>query len=280
MKTHTQDYIDQEEARKRKPRELYHIWRDGGEHWRYTSFTSVLNYGGNDFTPALIDRGTAKYDAKFEVTTLGINFGYLNDPVVEYIAQNPVELLWVEVLRYFEDVTPEEVSVIFIGQIKDVTFQGNLAKANCVGFEHYLKQRIPKFRWQIGCNNDLFDTFCSGLDMDTPDGPQAADYKVTTTITNVDEEGVDLASTDFGLKDDGYFTRGYVKWGDYYRMIVDHTGDTITIRFSMPGFAAGQSIDAYPGCDRQLLTCRDKFNNVNNFFGHPWIPLDNPSQWY
>lgn len=275
MKTHTQDYIDQEETRKRKPLELYHIWREGGVHWRYTSYSSVLSYGGNNFTPALIQRGSAKYDAQFEVTTLDVTFGYIEDPVVEYIAQNPVELLWIEVLRFFEDVTPEEVSVIFVGQIKNVNFQGNVGIAKCVGFEHYLKQRIPKYRWQVGCNNDLFDTFCS-----TDGGPQADSYKTTTTITAVDADGVVLTSSDFGLKADGYFTRGYLKWGDYYRMIVDHTGNDITIRFDMPYFASGQQVDAFAGCDRQLTTCRDKFDNVLNFFGHPWIPMDNPAQWF
>ena len=41
MKTQTDDYIAEEEAKKRKPIELYHIWREGGEHWRYTSFCST-----------------------------------------------------------------------------------------------------------------------------------------------------------------------------------------------------------------------------------------------
>ena len=274
MKTHTQDYIDQEESRKREPMELFHIWREGGVHWRYTSFSSPLSYGGNTFTPDVIQRGSVKYDSQFDVTSLDITFGYLTNPAIEYIAQNPVELLWVEVLRFFEDVAPEEVSVIFVGQIKNVSFKGDSAIARCVGFEHYLHQRIPKYRFQVGCNNDLFDTFCA-----TDGGPTKTAYKLTTTITAVDSKGVVLTSTDFGLQDDGYYTRGYIQWGEYFRMIVDHTGNNITIRFSLPGFATGQSIDAYAGCDRQLITCRDKFNNILNFFGHPWIPTDNPATW-
>ena len=275
MKTHTQDYIDQEEARKRLPNELFHIWREVGDtHWRYTSLDSPVTYGGNQFDPAVINRGSVKYDSQFDVSTLDVTFGYLTDPAIEYIAQNPVERLWIEVLRFFDDVSPDEVSVIFVGQIKNVSFQGNSAVARCVGFEHYLKQRIPKYRFQIGCNNDLFDTFCS-----TDGGPVAADYKTTTTITAIDADGVVLTSSDFGLQSDGYYTRGYIKWGYYYRMIVDHTGNNITIRFTIPTLTTGQSIDAYAGCDRQLATCRSKFNNIDNFFGHPWIPLDNPATW-
>ena len=276
MKTHTQDYIDQEEARKRKPIELYHMWRDGGEHWRYTSFSSPITYGGNVFTPAVIQRGSATYDSQFEVTKLKINAGYLEDPVLEFIAQNPIELLWIEVLRYYEDVTPEEVSVIFIGQIKSVSFQGNIANVDCVGFEHYLRQRIPKYRWQIGCNNDLFDGYGSGEGLCTlnPD-----DYKTTTTLTYIDDEGLVLSSDDFAIPGDYYFIRGYIHWGDYYRMIVNHVDNNITIRFRIPDLTVGQEVDVYAGCDRQISTCHDKFDNVADFFGHPWIPIDNPSTW-
>ena len=270
MKTHTNDYIAEEEAKKRKPIELYHIWRDGGSHWYYTSFGSTITYDSNDYEPATLIRGPVRYDTQFEVTTLRVTFGYLTDPVIEYIAQNPVELLWIDVRKYYEDVAPEETGVIFVGQIKNVTFQGNNADVNCVGFEHYLSQRIPKFRFQLGCNNDLFDSFC---------GVAKASWKTTTTITAVDTDGVVLTSADFALEDDHYFTRGYIQWGDYYRMIVNHEGDEITIRFNMPGFTTGESIDAYAGCDRQLLTCHDKFDNVSEFFGHPWIPLDNPATW-
>lgn len=269
MKEQTADYTAQETTKKRKPIELYHLWRDGGQHWRYTSADSIISYGGNDFTPATLTRGPVKYDSEFEVTSLRCTFGYVEDPAIEYIAQNPVELIWIEVMKYYEDVVPEEVSVIFIGQVKSVTFQGNDANVLSVGFEHYLKKRIPKYRFQVGCNNDLYDSFC---------GIAKASWLTTTNVT-VDSEGTTLTSSDFGLQDDGYYTRGYVQWGDYKRMIVDHSGDDITIRFSMPGLTSGESIDAYAGCDRQLKTCVEKFDNLLNFFGHPFIPIDNPAQW-
>jgi hypothetical protein len=32
----------------------------------------------------------------------------------------------------------------------------------------------------------------------------------------------------------------------------------------------------YAGCDHLLATCRDRFSNVANFGGFPWIPQKNP----
>jgi len=274
MKTASEAYTTEETQKKRKPTELYHLWREGGEHWRYTSADFSITYGGNAFAPATVTRGSVRYDTEFEVSTLRCTFGYVDDPVLEYIAQNPVEVIWIEVLKWYEDVTPEEASVIFIGQVKNVAFEGNKATVTCVGFEHYLQQRIPKYRFQLGCNNDLFDDFCS-----SNGGPQKEYWSVNATVTTVDTDGVVLNSSTFGEMEDGYFTRGYITWGDYHRMIVDHSGTAITLRFSMPGFTVGQSVDAYAGCDRQLGTCVERFDNMLNFFGHPWIPMDNPANW-
>lgn len=275
MKTTSDSYASEETQKKRKPTELYHLWREGtylygDEHWRYTSADFPITYGGNVFSPATVSRGAARYDTQFEVSTLRCTFGYVEDPVLEYIAQNPVELIWIEILKWYEDVTPEEASVIFVGQIKNVSFEGNKASLTCVGFEHYLQQRIPKYRCQIGCNNDLFDDFC---------GLSRTVWGTYTEITTVDTDGVVLSSANFGTYENGWFTRGFVKWGDHYRMIVDHSETAITIRFNMPGFTAGESIQAYAGCDKQLHTCVEKFDNMLNFFGHPWIPIDNPAQW-
>jgi len=270
MKTTSDSYRNEEYKNKRKPTELYHLWREGGQHWRYTSADFDITYGGNEYAPALISRGSVQYDTEFEVSTLRCTFGYVQNPVLEYIGQNPVELIWIEVLKWYEDVAPEEASVIFIGQVKNVAFSGNNATATCVGFEHYLQQRIPKYRFQLGCNNDLYDDFC---------GLSKAAWSVNATVSAVDSDGVVLTSSSFATKEDGWFTRGFLTWGDYHRMIVDHVGSNITIRFHMPSFTSGQSITAYAGCDRQLHTCVEKFDNMLNFFGHPWIPIDNPSQW-
>lgn len=34
----------------------------------------------------------------------------------------------------------------------------------------------------------------------------------------------------------------------------------------------GDELRLYPGCDKTLATCRDKFDNVINFRGEPFVP--------
>ena len=38
-------------------------------------------------------------------------------------------------------------------------------------------------------------------------------------------------------------------------------------------------MDAYPGYDGSPATCVDKFDNLDNFVGFPYIPSKNPVVW-
>jgi len=104
MKATTQAYIDREEATKRKPVELYHIWRDGGQHWYYTSADRSIDYNGNTYVPATLKRGSVKYDSQLEVSTMSIQAAQVTDPVIDFIASNPIEILWIEISRGFRDL--------------------------------------------------------------------------------------------------------------------------------------------------------------------------------
>jgi uncharacterized phage protein (TIGR02218 family) len=266
MKDASQDFIDNEEADQRKPVEIYHIWRDGGEHWRYTDGDVAVTYSGSSYTPATLERESVTYNNKLEVTTLTIKAAYIENPALEYIAINPVEILWISVLKlHRDDLT--EADVVFIGQIKNVAFQGITASITCVGFEHFLKKTIPTWRYQLTCNHNVFDSKCSLT---------AASYAETTTVV-LDANGVDLVSSAFGAYSDGYFTGGQVLFGVESRTIVYHVGNTITMMYKMVDLETNDSVTAYPGCDGRAETCRDKYDNIVNFLGFPFIPVENPA---
>lgn len=265
MKEVVGSFNTREMASLRRPAEIYHIWRDGGQHWRYTSGDVDINYDGNLFTVASIKRGPVSNSAKLEVTTLEVMSAAITDPTADFVASNPVEPLWIEVIKVHRANTNNGL-VIFIGQIKSVVFKGMEASARCVGFENFLMQPVPIYRFQPSCNNRLFDTKC---------GVSSSSYKTTTTITVVD--ALTFTSSAFDALTDGYFVRGNLVWGDYSRMITAHVGAQIQIRYPILGISSGVTVDAYAGCDLNIKTCRDRFNNVINFFGHPYVPKDNPA---
>lgn len=267
MKTLSDDFTENEEATQRKPAELYHIWRENGDVWRYTSGDIGVIYDGNAYTPATISRGAVKYDLTLDITTMALNVSYLSNPAIEYLSINPIEILWIAVMKLHRDQSPLEVDYVFTGQIKNCKFQGVKAQATCVGFEHFLKKSIPSWRYQLTCNHKVFDDLCT-LDKD--------DY-VTETIVAVSSSGLQYTSVDFGLQDDGFFIGGEVISGDESRTITNHSGNIITVMYKMSNIVNGDTVFAYPGCDGRAETCRDKYSNILNFLGFPFIPVENPA---
>jgi len=41
----------------------------------------------------------------------------------------------------------------------------------------------------------------------------------------------------------------------------------------------GKQVIVYAGCDKTPQTCKNKFNNLQNFRGFPYIPVKNPVIW-
>ena len=184
---------------------------------------------------------------------------------------NPVEILWIEVMKLFRDQSPYEAQTIFYGQIRNVVIKGLMAEVNCVGFEFYLEQPIPIYRYGPQCNWTVFDDKCTKI---------SGEF-VTSGAIIVSADGLTLTGDIFSGESDGYFTGGNIVSGEHRRMITDHSGNILTMRYPISTFTSGETrtIDAYAGCDGNIETCRDRFTNVVNFGGQPYIPLDNPTTW-
>ena len=89
-----------------------------------------------------------------------------------------------------------------------------------------------------------------------------------------------ITSSTFGLQPDNYYTGGLIRITitgvPHARAILTHTGDDIEIDLGIPGLAVGNVLQTLPGCDRTINTCINKFNNVDNYGGFPYIPIKNP----
>jgi len=282
MKTVSSRFKTKETKVKKRPTELYHIWRDlpspNGTHWRYTSGDVAVTYAGLPYVPATLNRSLVIYDSTMQVSKMTIYAGYLEVPIVQFIAMNPVEQVWIQVMRAHRDIFPLQVDVIFVGQIKAVSFKGLQANVECVGFEHFLSMPIPTLRYQVTCNWKLFETrVIGGFTFGCGIGVTKISKKVTAAVT-LDSTGRILTSATFGLPayGDGYFTLGTIEFGDEKRTIVSHVGNVVTMAYKMRDLVAG-NVDAYPGCDGRPETCKDKFNNVVNSLWFAFIPQENPA---
>jgi len=274
MKSASQDYIAQEESFYRRPFELYKIWR-GSDVWRYTSGDIAVDYEGYTWQPATIERGTVQYNSDLECSELEVTFAKVDPAVTAYFAGFPMKKTWIEVRKLFHGLNPLEHVVLFVGEIHSVALKGPAAQAKCVGAESVLRRSVPRYTYQPECNWTLFGAQC-GLDDTAYKLSVAADVQVDEN-TNTQW----LVATEFGGQLDGYWVLGCVEYENDKYPIAEHAGHSIRLSRPIAGLTEGENINinVYPGCDGKLATCRDKFNNLLNFGGHPYIPLDNPCMW-
>jgi uncharacterized phage protein (TIGR02218 family) len=124
---------------------------------------------------------------------------------------------------------------------------------------------------QLPCSHVLFGLGCNLDNL-------AYEVSGACVVINSTELHVPNAA----LHVDGWYSGGYVTWVNTdtnvteRRFILLHVGQDLQLDSALIGIASGATVKIYPGCDRTLQTCHDKFSNNLNYGGVPWVPLNNP----
>lgn len=166
--------------------------------------------------------------------------------------------------------------VVFTGQLGEITWTEDGFKADIVSSMKNLTKNIGTV-FSANCRHALFSTAEVGKV-----GYCGIDKSAYTFSGSVG--AVSVAKWKFTIsgvsKPDGYFDNGYVKFtsglnNNLSAIIKNQTGNLIEL-FLPTAFviAPGDTFQIFAGCDLTLATCRDKFNNVNNFGGFPHIQPD------
>jgi uncharacterized phage protein (TIGR02218 family) len=119
------------------------------------------------------------------------------------------------------------------------------------------------------CRADLGDATCT-IDL-TPLRQTGSVLSLTDNQTFIPSSGLSPAQA-------GYFTDGILTWtsgnNDGFEMEVSEwDGTTVTLFESMANdIQAGDTFTIEPGCDKTPATCQNKFTNIVNFQGEPYIP--------
>ncbi|WP_018935647.1 MULTISPECIES: DUF2163 domain-containing protein [unclassified Thioalkalivibrio] len=132
--------------------------------------------------------------------------------------------------------------------------------------QNIIESYTPNCRADLGdnrCKVDLSEWTHTGVIL----GP-GTDLTLEASISDTD--GVDASIFEHGVLT---WTSGQNEGKVIEVTAVDLEKDTITLAFP-PSYtpAAGDEFEIYAGCDKRLETCRDRFDNVLNFRGEPFIP--------
>ena len=148
-----------------------------------------------------------------------------------------------------------------------MTWENSKAVIDCESVFTSLKRLGLRRRYQRSCPHVLYGNQCKVV---------KSDYATTGTATAI--SGLDVTVAEAANQADGYYSGGILEWttlAGFGRkvMIENHVGSTLTMLTPVPDLNAGTAVTIYPGCRRTTADCVNKFNNLENYGGMPYIPL-------
>lgn len=244
------------------PLELYRFAL-GGEQWLYTSAAQEVAYGADLYQPAFIKRGGFTRGGDTRKSTIEIDVA----------ASNPIALLFrtgwlaatmiVTIFRHHHG--DSDFSVLWKGRITGCRWSGSVATLTSDSVFTLFRRAGLRRVYQIGCPHALYGQGC---------GLNAEAWRVRLVCAAV--VGNQLTVTGAGSYPAGYFVGGMLRAGVEYRLVTAHSGNSITLVDAVPSAMAGGVVDMWPGCGRDMATCNNRFGNLDNYGGLPFLPTKNP----
>lgn len=248
-----------------QPVELFRFVH-GANVWTYNSGDALLVHNGETYTPLASGRdGDMTVSSEPNKTDITVVLPIGNAVSQLFLAGAPEQVVSLTVFRYLYGAdTPE---IYWKGRVVSASWEEGQANLSCESIFTSIKRTGLRARYQRGCRHALYNHGC-GLNM--------AAFGVAGTVAAI---GVSLKTVSVSAaasRDAGYFSAGMIRARGVLRFVLLHSAANLTIVSPIPGLAVGDAVTLYPGCDHGRITCRDKFNNILNYGGFPWIPTDNP----
>lgn len=233
--------------------------------YRHTNATVALVYGGNTYTPLAITHDDLTGSGIGDPADLALEIPWNAQVAIDNLYGIMPYKCHVSVFRY------QQVSAVAIrlweGPVTEVEKAGARTKLRIPStVSDALETPIPAKSFQSNCGHQLFDTVTCKVVLD-------ASRVVNTTIATISTDGRTLTLASIGAKPDGWAQNGVlVRNTDGERRVVERqVGTTITLYLPFRALAVGNSVTQQQGCKRTHIACRDDFNNIKNYGGHPFI---------
>jgi hypothetical protein len=244
-----------------KPYELY-LFQGLGVDIAVTSGDLARDYFAHTFEPATIKR--TEIDVSSEVTNGQIKV-YVppGSPIAElFVGYLPTSQIALTVFAGHEGDT--ETVVLFSGYVASSRFTDQ-TELVCNSDQYKLQTKIPRIMYQAPCPHIFGDPFC---------GVALSTVTYAGVVGAISADGTQVTVTAFASLPHS-LKAGFLRRGNDLRMIVDQTGDVVTLLTAIAGLAIGDEVQGTAGCQGTFSDCVS-FNNWANFMGFDLIPLLNP----
>lgn len=246
------------------PREGIEI-KHGVKVYRIATGSRDVRDGGTVYTASAAERGTLEVLVMGDERNLSLSLPTAHEFVRRYNRNgNPPQRPTCTILRW----QGTDRRKIFEGLIESCSVDDHIATFNVISIAgNPLKRRLPVITASRTCPYILYGAGCKV--------PRTVPFRQVTTVASHDGRTVVVSSI-------GAFTDHYAQGGELLHIssgermtISDQVGATLTLQLALDDIQNGDTVHVFAGCDHNLVTCRDKFDNLSNFGGAPELPRGN-----
>ncbi len=264
--------------------DLYTITTIQNDIYRYTNYDFDLIVAGELYYSdgPIISRDGITLSLGVEVDNLSVTIDVTDEEtfeslrIVQAFHNGQMDGARFKLERIFMDAsTPTDTSAgtikLFEGRIIEPEFDRDTIQASVASDLDELNVQMPRNLYQPSCSNTLFDHAC---------GLNRENYALETTIAAGSTASRILCDIH---QPQGWFTQGVIEFLEggnkgLKRTIRLHEFDVLLLTLPLlEDPEVGQRIKVYPGCDKRLETCQNRFNNFARFRGAPFIPIPETS---
>ena len=229
------------------------------KYWHYTNGKKPIFLGGNKHIPLAIARG--RWKTEMDNSDFEITIPSNTELTSLFIKRNPIRPVFVKIKN-------TNGNVILSGVILESSTeaQKRISKLKCQSIKTIVSGHLPTRRFSPSCPWILYGADCGLSKSDFV-------YEVSRDDCTINDTSI---ITDLSSYAAGYFSFGFIECGHETILIVNHSGDELTLLNSFFDDYEEETFRIYPGCDLTKSTCENKFSNLSNFGGFPFIPIRNP----
>lgn len=239
----------------------------GLQGWNYISGDTGITRFGQVYTPMPAKRDRVKQSSDVFKDGLRMNFPRDDPFASQFLGFAPEEVTTLTIMRGHYGDPDSEYVVYWKGRVVGAKASGNDIQVEIESVFTSIKRPGLRAKFEYGCRHTLYGNGCK-INRET--------YKLEGGIISI-AGGLTVSVSGASSFPDGYFSGGMLlATNGALRFITNHTGEQVVLARPIPGLTGGQVATLYPGCDHLKETCKNKFNNLDNFGGFPWIPKRNP----
>jgi hypothetical protein len=226
----------------------------------YTSSEFSIELLGYTFIPSAITRT----EISLELTNAEVRLDLPQDtyPFRYFVLSSPSSEVEITIYDYSSGFE------VFKGIVTNVNFDRSKQKvtATLKRREAFFDSEVPYRTYGTSCSFLLFDQNC---------GVNSASHLINSSTFTLNTLRDSITSTDLLSVPSGTFTGGSIETNlGETSFILTHVDGTVTL--TTPLISIPSVIAFLKGCNKSTTECANKFNNLPNFGGFPFIPSKNP----